>query len=223
MNRSLFAVLAVLALPAAAQDKPPERVRGEVAALNGNDLDLRTRDNQTVHLKLAPQVGVAAAEKADASAIQDGTFIGTAAVAEPDGTLRALEVHVFPESMRGTGEGHRPWDLGPASSMTNGAVAAMRPGKPASGAAKGTGSSMTNATVAANKAKGGARTLTLKYAGGEQTVVVPPDVPIVRLAPGDRSLLVPGAHVFAIANRQDDGSLLVQRLTVGKGGLVPPM
>jgi hypothetical protein len=119
-------------------------------------------------------------------------------VPQADGTLRAVEVHVFPDSMRGTGEGHRPWDLQP-------------------------GSTMTNATVAKVDESGGARKLSLKYKDGEKTVVVPPGTPVVRMEPGDRSRLVPGAHVFVIASRQPDSPLVAERLNVGKDGLVPPM
>jgi hypothetical protein len=188
-----------LAVPAAAQqDKPQQHVRGDVTAVNGDTMDVRTRAGQVVHLKLADQLGVSSVEEADPSAIADGAFIGTTAVAQPDGTLRAVEVHVFPEAMRGAGEGHRPWDLKP-------------------------GSSMTNATVSGMKKAGGARTLKLQYQGGEQTVVVPSNIPVVRLAPGDRSMLAPGAHVFVIATQGDDGTLVAQRMVVGKGGVVPPM
>jgi hypothetical protein len=191
-------------------------------AFKDDTLDLRTRDGRIVHLKVAPQAGVAKLEGADASAIRDGAFIGTTAVAQPDGTLRAVEVHVFPDAMRGTGEGHRPWDLQPGSSMTNATVSGMSSGSKRGTSGQGTGSSMTNATVSGVKASGGERTLKLSYQGGEQTVVVPSGIPIVKLAPGDRSLLKPGAHVFAIATEQD-GALVTQRLTVGEGAVVPPM
>jgi hypothetical protein len=190
-------------------------------AVSGDTMEVRTRSGQLVQLKLPEQLRVAKVEEADASAITDGSFVGVTAVPQSGGTLRAVEVHVFPESMRGTGEGQRPSDLQTGSSMTNGTVSPMSAGKP--GAAKqGTGSSMTNATVSGMSKAGGERTLQLKYQGGEQTVVVPPDTPIVRLAPGDRSLLKPGAHVFALAAEQD-GALVAQRVMVGAGGVVPPM
>ncbi len=213
---------ALLALPAAAQQaQQPQHVRGDVLAVKGDTVDVRERTGQVVHVKVPEQVGVTKVEEADASAITDRSFIGVTAVPQPGGTLRALEVHVFPDSMRGTGEGHRPWDLGTGSSMTNATVSGMQAGT--SGAAKqGTGSSMTNATVSGMKKTGGERTLQLKYQGGEQTVVVPANIPIVRLAPGDRSLLKPGAHVFVIASQQD-GALVAQRMTVGEGAVVPPM
>jgi hypothetical protein len=136
--------------------------------------------------------------KADMGSIEDGAFVGTTAVPESDGTLRAVEVHVFADSMRGTGEGHRAWDLQP-------------------------GSTMTNATVAKVDESGGARKLSLKYKDGEKTVVVPPGTPVVKIEPADRSKLVPGAHLFAIVSRQPVGTPLAERLNVGKDGLVPPM
>ncbi len=213
--------LALSSLPAAAQDKPPQHVRGDIAAVNGDTLDVRTRAGQVVHVKLADNVGVAKVEEADPSAIADGSFVGITAVPQSGGKLVAKEVHVFPEAMRGTGEGHRPWDLGAGSSMTNGAVSGMSAGK-AGAAKRGTGSSMTNATVSGMKKSGGERTLQLTYKGGEQTVVVPSNIPIVKLGPGDRSLLKPGAHVFVIAT-EENGTLTAQRMMVGEGGVVPPM
>ena len=173
-------------------------------------------------LKLADGAGVSLVGKADMSSIADGAFVGTTAVQQSDGTLRAVEVHVFPDSMRGTGEGHRPWDLQPGSTMTNATVARVDEG---GGAAQsgGTGSTMTNATVAKVDESGGSRKLSLRYKDGEKTVVVPACTPVVKIEPGDRSKLVPGAHVFAIVSRQPDGTLVAERLNVGKDGQVPPM
>jgi hypothetical protein len=222
----LDAVLVVLSAaafsgPAAAQSAAAQssggqaHVRGVVTRLEGDTLDVETGPGRTTKMKLPADAKVAAVEQASPDALTKGAFVGTAAVPQPDGTLRALEVHVFPEAMRGTGEGHRPWDREPGSSMTN----AMVSGSKAGGGGK---SSMTNGTVAGEKSTGGARTLTLTYPGGKQTVVVPKDAPIVKLEPGDRSLLVPGAHVFAIATA-GPGGLVAQRLTVGRNGMVPPM
>ena len=211
----------VVARAAATQPDPPRpdaglaHVRGVVTSLQGDVLEVETGPGRTTKVRLAPDAKVATSEPAGPDALAKGAFVGTAAVAQPDGTLRALEVHVFPEAMRGTGEGHRPWDRGPESGMTNGTVAGAKAGG-------GGNSSMTNATVSGMGGAGGARTLTLSYPGGKETVVVPPGVPIVKLAPGDRSLLSPGAHVFAIATAQS-GGLVAQRLTVGKDGSVPPM
>jgi hypothetical protein len=211
--RSCLAALALLPRSALAQqDAPQVHVRGVVAALHADTLDVRTRAGEVVHLTLPEQVSVGQVEKADLSAVSEGTFIGTTAVAQPDGTLRATEVHVFPESMRGRGEGHRPWDLAPGSSMTNATVAGAPAGE----------SSMTNATIARATGSGAERVLTLRYPGGEQTVRVSGKTPIVRIAPGDRALLVPGAHVFAIATGAGE-ALTARAVLVGKGKVVPPM
>jgi hypothetical protein len=209
------AVAATFSLRAAAQAEE-RHVRGVITAVSGDALTIETGAGKAEEVTLAPGAKVAKVEHADPAAIDQGAFIGTTAVPQPDGTLRALEVHVFPESMRGAGEGHRPWDLGPKSSMTNATVSGLK-------ASPGGKSSMTNATVRGMKTAGGTRTLTLSYPGGQQTVVVPPKVPIVKIEPGDRSLLVAGAHVIAFATPGPDGKLVAQRLTVGTGGVVPPM
>jgi hypothetical protein len=130
-------------------------------------------------------------------AIKPGSFIGTAAVPGADGTLRALEVHVFPESMRGTGEGHRPFDLQPQSTMTNGTVG-----------------SVTGTT---------GRTMTITYQGGEKTIDIPPGTPIVTYEPATRAMLVAGAHVILFGTEADGGAITATRIAVGKDGLVPPM
>jgi len=130
--------------------------------------------------------------------IKPGSFIGTVATQEPDGMLRASEVQVFPESMRGTGEGHRPWDLGPNSTMTNGTVGELK--------------RITDE-----------RMLTVVYKGGTKTVIVPPSAPIVTYEPGSPALLVPGVHVIVTATRNPDETLTAIRIGVGRDGLVPPM
>lgn len=222
-----FVAWSALATGVAAAQQPPapaaqQHVRGDVVALRGDTLEVKSRSGEVMKLKLSDSAKVSMVGKADLGSIGDGAFIGTTAVQQSDGTLRAVEVHVFPDSMRGTGEGHRPWDLQPGSTMTNATVAKVDEtgGEAQSG---GTGSTMTNATVAKVDDSGGARKLSLKYKGGEKTVVVPPGTPVVQIEPGDRSKLVPGAHVFAIASRQPDGTLVAERLNVGKDGLVPPM
>jgi hypothetical protein len=123
--------------------------------------------------------------------IKDGTFIGTATVAQPDGSLRAVEVVVFPESLRGFGEGHYPWDLGPSSMMTN-------------------------ATIA-NKVQGvNGETVTVTYKGGEKKITIPTNVPIVGLVPSEHSDIEPGAHVFVPTEKQADGTLLAGAVLFGK-------
>ncbi len=173
------------------------RVRGSIESVSGDSLTVRTKAGDKVTLKLAQDVKITEIAPIDVSAIKPGAFIGTAAVTQPDGTLKAREVQVFPESMRGLGEGHRPWDLGANSTMTNGTVGDM---KVANG-----------------------RYLTLTYKGGEQKVFVPPGAPVITYEPGSRALLKPGAHVIIFANHAADNSLTATRIGVGKDGLVPPM
>ncbi len=212
MYRIAFIAASLLSFAATGQQATPEHVRGQIVSADGNTLTVKSKNGKTTKLTLADDVKVSVAEKGEMSDVRDGTFIGTTAVAQKDGTLRAIEVHVFPDSMKGTGEGHRPWDLRPGSTMTNATVSKMDDsgGKPAS--------TMTNATVS----KVAGRKLSLKYKDGEKTVVVPSNAKVVKLEAGDKSELKPGAHVFVIASRQSDG-LRADRLIVGKNGVVPPM
>nr|WP_294549290.1 DUF5666 domain-containing protein [uncultured Rhodopila sp.] len=194
---SLAASLAAGPL-ACAQSPAPARVRGTISSVGAGDLQVTTRSGDKVTLKLPADTVVTIIEPIAIDAIKPGSFIGTAARTQPDGTLRALEVQVFPESMRGVGEGHRPWDLGPDSTMTNGTV--------------GTLEKVTDE-----------RTLTLDYKGGEKTVVVPAGAPIITYEPGSTAALTPGAHVIVTATRNPDETLTAVRVGVGKDGLVPPM
>ena len=178
---------------------PTQRIRGDVVALDGLSLQVKSRSGETLAIKLADNYVVTAVVKIDATAIKPGSFVGTASMPQPDGTLTSLEVLVLPESMRGSNEGHYPWDLRPGSMMTNATVVDV---------------------VSAGQ---GARRMTLKYKDGEKSVVVPEDVPIVTFEPGEKSMLVPGAHVLLTATKQPDGSLTAARVAVGKNGLVPPM
>ena len=200
LKQSLFAVVVALLAwlgPAAAQEQSV-RIRGAIERVDGPVLTIAPRTGSPLQVTLAPDVRIMAVLPAELAAIAPGTFIGTAALPQPDGTLRAQAVTIFPEAMRGAGEGHRPWDLTENSTMTN-------------------------ATVDAAVTEVAGRELTLTYKGGQQRLVVSPDTPVVTLAPGDASLLVPGNHVFLSAARQPDGTLTAGRVAVGKDGLVPPM
>jgi multidrug efflux pump subunit AcrA (membrane-fusion protein) len=184
---------------ALAQQPPTVRVRGTIEQSDGSTLVVKSRTGETLTIKLADNARIAALVRIPLSDIKPGTYVGSAAVPRGDGTFRALEVHVFPEAQRGTGEGHRPFDLEPQSTMTN-------------------------ATVADIVTRVDGTVLTLKHKDGEQTIVVPPGTPIVAYVPGDRSELKPGARILVFAaQRQADGSLLAPSITVGRDGLTPPM
>jgi hypothetical protein len=190
----LAATVAAQAPPAA----PTQRIRGDLIALDGLNLKVKSRSGETLSVKLAEAYTVTAVVKIGVERIVPGAFVGAASMPQPDGTQRAIEVLLFPESRRGSGEGHYPWDLQP-------------------------GSMMTNATVAEVIAVEQGRRMTLKYKEGEKTVIVPPEAPIVTFEPGERAMLVPGAHILVTATRQPDGTLTAAGVAVGKDGLVPPM
>jgi hypothetical protein len=192
------AILALLVVPAFAQEGTPTRIRGTIEKLEGQTLIVRSREGQELSIALANDLKVSAVNKAQLSDIKQGDFIGTAAVPGTDGKLHAQEVLIFPEALRGAGEGHRPWDLTPDSTMTNATVAEVAEG-----------------------AKG--RLLKLKYKDGEKEIEVPMEAPVVTLAPGDPSLLQPGTAVFISAMKAADGTLSASRVTAGKDGVPPPM
>jgi hypothetical protein len=189
-----------------------QRVSGDIVAVEGSTLSLRAGDGDVMRFQLPADVRVSVRGKASWSDIQPGEFIATTAVPQPDGTLRAKEVRIFAESMRGSGEGHYPMAT-PGDTMTNATVSRVS-------AARDT---MTNATVASAGTAAGAHHMTVTYKGGEKTVVVPDDVPVMTQEPGDRAMLMPGTHAIVGARRAPDGSLTVERLTIGKDGFVPPV
>lgn len=189
----------VLAAFAAANAQQPQtvRIRGAVEKVDGNTVVMKTGDGTDVTLTLTPGAQIVGVAKARLTDIKPGSFVGSAAMPQPDGSQKALEVHIFAESQRGTGEGHRPYTI-PNSTMTNGTVG-----------------DMVTAT------DGG--TLTVKYKGGEKKIVVAPDVPIVRYEVGDRGEVKPGVHVTALnAVKKPDGTIEAPRLNVGRDGFVPP-
>jgi hypothetical protein len=187
--------LLVAGTAAVAQDMV--RVRGTIERIEGGAYIVKARDGSSLKLTLAPNAGVAASVKSALSDIKSGAYIGVAALPQADGTLRALEVHVFHESMRGTGEGHRLWDLQPKSTMTN-------------------------ATVGQVIAAADGPTLTLKYKDGEKRVIVPVETVVVTYLPGSVAELAPGAVIFVpAAIRQADGTLQAQRIMVGRD-IAPP-
>ena len=189
--------VAIIAVASAQQQTV--RVRGTIDSVDGQTMNVTTRDGTKLAIKIADNVTVVGVVKASMSDIKVGGYVGAAGMPQEDGSQRALEVLIFPEAMRGTAEGFLPWDLRPSSTMTN-------------------------ATVAEVMAKADSSTMRLKYKDGEKTVVVPPDAPIVTYVPGDKSELKRGAKIFiAGAAKQPDGSLVAARIGVGRGGLTPPM
>lgn len=199
--RRTFIVLTIAATCAASPLWAQEtiRVRGTIEGKDGAIYVVKTREGDTVKVALTDKPLFVAMAKASMADIKPGMFVGTTAMPGPDGSLRAVEVHIFPEAMRGTGEGHRPWDLKPESTMTNANVEAAVSGV-------------------------NAQTLTMKYKGGEKTVVVTPETAVVTYAPGDQAEVKPGTKIFiAAAEKKPDGTLQTQRITYGKDGLVPPM
>ncbi|HVX74821.1 MAG TPA: hypothetical protein VHB49_01755 [Bradyrhizobium sp.] len=193
------AVIAVFSSCAFAQRPPtPSRIRGTVESLDGNVLMVKSHSGEDVKLHMNDATKVLGVTKVSLADVKVGSFIGTTTRPGPDGKPKAVEVHVFPENMRGTGEGSRPWDLGANSSMTN-------------------------ATVAESVSANDGRTLTVKYKGGEKQVEISPDTPVVTFVPGDKSELKAGAKVIAFVKAEPDGSFDTNRVGVGLDGLTPPM
>ena len=207
-NYLIFAVAGVFALSVAALAvSPPMNVRGTIAQVDGNTIDIKERDGGVAKIHLADNAKIVSVAKASLSDIKPGSFIGTAATPGTDGKLQAIEVHIFPESMRGTGEGNRAWDLTPKSSMTNGTVAQKS-------------NKVENNKV--NSVEG--NDVTVNFNGGTKIVTVTSDTKVITLVPGDRSELKPSAEIFIpAATRTPDGALEASRVTVGKDGIPPPM
>jgi hypothetical protein len=189
-------LMAVGTASASAQAPQTVRIRGTVEKVDGNTVVVKATDGAAVTLTLTANATIVGVVKASLADIKPGSFVGSAAMPQADGSQKALEVHIFAESQRGTGEGHRPYTT-PGSTMTNGTVG-----------------DMVTAT------EGGA--ITVKYKEGEKKIIVPPGVPIVRYEIGDRSEVKPGVHITALnAVKKQDGSIEAPRLNVGRDGLVP--
>jgi hypothetical protein len=194
-----IAVVAASALSAIAQQSPtPSRVRGTIEAVDGDVLAVKSRSGEDVKLHMTGDIRLVGIIRISLADIKVGSFIGTTTVPGPDGVPTAVEVHVFPEAMRGTGEGSRPYDLRPNSTMTN-------------------------ATVTDSVAGNDGHTLLVKYKDGEKKVVVTPETPVVTYVPADKSDLKPGAKVIAFMKQLPDGSFETNRVSVGRDGLTPPM
>jgi hypothetical protein len=197
--KRLFAITLLLLYAAvAASQTPPVRVRGKIEKLDGQVLIVKSREGPSVTIKLNDNFTVAGVVAASLADVAAGKYVGIASLPQADGSQKALEVLIFPDAMRGAGEGHYAWDLMPDSMMTNADVADVASG-----------------------AQG--RTFSLKYKDGEKKVMVPDGIPIVTFVAADRSALTAGASVFIGTQKQPDGSLTAGRVNVGLKGLVPPM
>jgi len=199
MNRIHSLALSVLLvlLAGSAWAQTSARVRGIITAIDGNTLSVKSREGKDLRIEIAPDATFSYMKKLSLDEVKPGTPLGTSAVSGPEGKIVALELHLFAVGRPVPGEGHRPWDLEPGSTMTNGMVTAM---------------------VEA----GNGRELTLSYKDGTQRVVVPANIPIVTSQAGDRSLLVVGEYAFIAATVAADGRMTAQRLQVGKDGVRPP-
>jgi hypothetical protein len=184
---------------AAAQAQDIVRVRGTIEAIDGSTLNLKARDGSAVKVKLADDVKVLAVDKKSMADVKQGTFVGITAMPQPDGTQKAVEIHIFPEAMRGQNEGHRPWDLMPNSTMTN-----------------------ANIETAVASADG--KELVLKYKDGEKKFIVPANIEVVMFAPATAADLKAGQKVFIPgAKKQPDGTAIAGFVVFGRDGITPPM
>ena len=197
------ATVAALCVTAAAQP-----VRGTIETVDGNVLTLKSSAGAELKLTLSENALIVAVVKASMADIKEGTYLGSAAIPQPDGSQKALEVHIFPEQMRGTGEGHRPFAPVPNGTMTNGTM---------------TGAAMTNGAASGSTVAGvDGSTIVVKYKDGEKKIVVPPNVPILRYEIGSKGDLKPGARfTVGAATKKADGTLEANRINVGREGVVP--
>jgi hypothetical protein len=183
-----------------AQDAKPVRVRGTIEKVDGNTITAKLRDGSQATIKLADTPRITAMTKAQLSDIKEGTFIGVTAMPQPDGSQKAIGLHIFMDAQRGVVKtGFTPWDREP-------------------------GSTMTNADVGSKVEAVDGQTLTVKYTDGEKKVIVPPSTPVVRFNPGTKDDLKPGAQFFIVAaTKQADGSYTAPAINVGRDGVAPPM
>lgn len=192
-------VACIVTSSVSAQQAPTVRIRGTIESVDGNTLGIKTREGTDVKVRMTENVAVFAVVKTELSEIKEGSYIGVTAMPEPDGTQKAIAVHIFPENQRGAAEGFRPWDA-----RVN--------------------STMTNATVAQTVKDTDGQHITVKYKDGEKNVVVPPDTPIVTFVASDKSEVKPGARLIIFgAAKKDDGTLEANRVNVGRDGVTPPM
>jgi len=199
MVAAALTTISVLSSVAWAQQPATVRIRGTIESVDGAMLAIKSREGTDMKVRVTDDVAVFGVAKTELSEIKPGSYIGVTAMPEPDGTQKAVAVHIFPETQRGAAEGFRPWD-------------------------QRAGSTMTNATVAETVKGTDGQNILVKYKDGEKKVVVPPDTPIVTFVAGDKSELKPGAKIIIFgAVKKDDGTLEANRVNVGRDGITPPM
>ena len=199
LGAAVVSVLLFAGSMAAAQTPDMVRVRGTIESVNGSALSVKTRDGSTLKVKLTDDAKVLAVDKKVLADVKQGVFVGITAMPLPDGSQKAVEIHIFPEALRGTGEGHRPWDLMPNSTMTN-------------------------ANIDSEVTSADGKELVLKYKDGEKKFIVPANVEVVMFAPAAVSDLKPGEKIFIVAaKKMADGSVEAPRVVVGRNGVNPPM
>ena len=182
---------------ASAQQPQTQRVRGTIEKVDGNTLSVKARDGAVLTVALASNATIIGVVKASLADIKEGSYIGSGAMPQADGSQKAIEVHIFAESQRGTGEGHRPWDGAPNSTMTNGTA----------------GNAVTGVDGSV---------IILKYKDGEKKLIVTPETPIVQYVLGEKSELKPGASInITNAVKKPDGTFEAARVNVGRDGIVP--
>jgi hypothetical protein len=198
----VIALTGLIAVPALAQTPPPQnppvRIRGTVEKLDGHNLTVKSRDGESVAITLADNVGIVYLVKKSMADIKSGDYLASTGIKGTDGKIHAIEVRIFPEALRGAGEGQFPWDLKPDTVMTN-------------------------ATAGQISKSPDGNVVTVTYKGTTSDYTIDPTTPIFTYDLGDTSLLVPGAAVFVVATKKDGGTLTAARLTAEKDGVKPPM
>jgi hypothetical protein len=193
-------IAAIVSSSVLAQQAPPVRIRGTIESVDGNTLMVKARDGGSVKVTLADNARVTAMLKAQLSDIKQGSFIGVTAMPQPDGSQKAIGLHIFMDSQKGVvPDRHFPWDREP-------------------------GSTMTNANVESLVSSVDGQTIIVKYKDGEKKVIVSPNTPIVSFTPGSKEDLKPGAQMIVTAGqKQPDGSIMAPAINVGRNGAAPPM
>jgi hypothetical protein len=199
LSAALAVATAFAATAALAQAPDMVRVRGTIESVDGSNLTVKARDGADLKIKLADNAAIRTVVGKTVADVKQGEFVGITAMPQPDGTQKAVEIHIFPEAARGTGEGHRPWDLMP-------------------------GSTMTNANIDSEVAISDGKKLVLKYKDGDKTFIVPDNIKVVMFAPGTTADVKPGAKIFIVAAKKlPDGTLEAPAATVSSAGVDPPM